>query len=188
MFIGAHPTAVCQSRDTCAVTDFLFREISFALLSMAASSPELVRFVAPQMVSKAKRFGFGVLEHNGETKKEFISKFIQGFHLPDKEAGSAPQVSSYWLLDIFVLLKRDVDITSKVGFKDAIASAVAKGKESGKPNFYALVFSIGYVILIHVNDTEVQHTKCLKFAKDWKIFFDWKGRDGVLKTMEPEEE
>jgi hypothetical protein len=39
------------------------------------------------------------------------------------------------MLDVLVYLKRDVDIASNTGFKDAIVSAVAKGRADGKSHF-----------------------------------------------------
>ncbi|KAI1171295.1 hypothetical protein F4777DRAFT_583049 [Nemania sp. FL0916] len=112
-----------------------------------------------------------------EENKEFITKFIHGYHLKNRETGSAPQLTSYWFSGALVCLRRD--ITSREKFYDAIVSAVETGKAEGQTHFSAIIISLKHFILLRFSDGKVQHTRRLNFhtcpelAKQETIGIEW---------------
>ncbi|OGM49050.1 hypothetical protein ABOM_002343 [Aspergillus bombycis] len=100
---------------------FSFREIAFALLSIAAGE---VTFESVRALDK-----------NYETEGYYI--------LPD-----APQNRTYWFSNILVHLASRLDMVDVE--KAAVIEAVDAGLDQGLDEFYAMIFSISDVILVHV--------------------------------------
>ncbi|KAF2646857.1 hypothetical protein P280DRAFT_513009 [Massarina eburnea CBS 473.64] len=150
---------IVQAGDACEEDTFRFREVSFALLSLASCSPELVRFASTENIFP--KFDQDYALYN---ETEFVSKLARGYHITGNQPGSAPQSTTYWLLNVLVCISRNVDLASRAGFKDAIVSAVAKGRSEGKAVFKAVVCSISRVVLIHVTEDRVEHTNCLPWT------------------------
>lgn len=117
VFLQEHKASICEARDQGHESDFLFGEISFALLCLASCSSELVRYVSTTKLVTEKKSDYAVLTTpDSESSQEFVSKLAHGYHLEGKPAGSCPQSESFWMLNVLVCLKRDVDITSTAGF------------------------------------------------------------------------
>ncbi len=82
-----------------ATSDFLFREVSYLLLSMASCSPEHVRLVntealgwsgnAQECVAASSALKYGFLAADGQNRrpKELVSAFLSDFHEPNKTPG-----------------------------------------------------------------------------------------------------
>ncbi|KAB8258225.1 hypothetical protein BDV32DRAFT_139757 [Aspergillus pseudonomiae] len=100
---------------------FSFREIAFALLSIAAGE---VTFESIRALDK-----------NYEAEGYYV--------LPD-----APQNRTYWFSNVLVHLASRLDIVDVE--KAAVIEAVDAGLAQGLDAFYAMVFSLSDVILVHV--------------------------------------
>lgn len=101
---------------------------------------------------------------------EFASSTFEGYHLEGKERGSAPFSGSYWLLDVFVYLCRD--LYYRETFYKAIVDAVEKGRSQGRKNFNSIIVSLTHVVLIRVTDDVVQHTQRLQFVEPYPLDID----------------
>jgi hypothetical protein len=102
-----------------------------------------------------------------KNQTEFASSTFEG----GKELGSAPSSDSYWLLDVFVYLCRDLHC--RENFHKAIVDAVEKGRAQGRKHFNSIVMSLTHVVLIRVTDDAVQHTRRLQFAEPLPLDIDW---------------
>ncbi|KAI1275927.1 hypothetical protein F5Y07DRAFT_162130 [Xylaria sp. FL0933] len=157
---------IYQAQNSHVESDFLFRELVFALMCFASCSPAWVRFVhtdniLDKLSASNEQYCGAILDHGNPRKpKEFLTRFLLGYHLEDREPGSAPKSTSYWFSGALVYLRRD--ITSREMFYDAIVSAVAKGKADGKTHFSAIIISLKHFVLLKFVDGNVQHTKRFK--------------------------
>ncbi|KAI1119766.1 hypothetical protein F5Y10DRAFT_291013 [Nemania abortiva] len=168
LFLSKYEKHIRQAQDSHTESDFLFRELVFAIMCFTSCSPEWVRLIAAANIKYEGdgrnnwRYG-AVLDHSADRRpKEFMTRFLQGYHLEGLESGSAPTSTSYWFSGALVYLKRD--ITSRERFRDAIVSAVAKGKADGRTHFSAIVVSLKHFILLKFSDGNVQHTKRLNLG------------------------
>ncbi|KAF2179735.1 hypothetical protein K469DRAFT_753812 [Zopfia rhizophila CBS 207.26] len=164
------PSARPATRATRAIF-FVLRGLICAA-EFASCSPEPVRFSSTR---------------NPITEKDWDYATILIDDNEGNKAGSAPESGSYWLLNDLVCLKRDVDITSKAGFKNAIVSAIAKGGADGKTLFDAVIFSTNCFVIVRVADVEEQHTKCLSFARKLNTFGRPDSRTPLRTTIKVEE-
>ncbi|KAI1305420.1 hypothetical protein F5Y03DRAFT_355827 [Xylaria venustula] len=152
--------------------EFPFRELVFALMCFASCSPGWVRLISVsnfshqessscwKIINTVREFGYGVIvDHDSRDPKEFISRFLRGYHLQGVEPGSSPKATSYWHSGALVYLERD--ITSRDRFHNAIVSAVEKGKADGHTHFDAIVISLKHFILLRFTNGNLQHTKRL---------------------------
>ncbi|KAI0913057.1 hypothetical protein F4823DRAFT_103394 [Ustulina deusta] len=167
LFLKSYGNHIRLAQDAHVESDFLFRELVFAMMCFASCSPAWIRLVstANMMYEGARMdWGYGVILDHGVTRepKEFITRFLRGYHLEGMESGSAPNSTSYWFSGALVYLRRD--ITSRERFHDAIVSAVAKGKADGHTHFSAIVISLKHFILLKYADGQVQHTKRLNLC------------------------
>ncbi|KAJ8127722.1 hypothetical protein O1611_g5914 [Lasiodiplodia mahajangana] len=169
-FVERFHKHIHQAQSINTESDFLFRELVFALMCFASCSPEWVRFMPTahmkgEFIDGSKSWSYGAVRSydNAEWEpKEFMTGFLQRHHLEGMEAGSAPKSTSYWFSEALVYLRRD--ITSRARFRDAIVSAVAKGKEDGRTQFSAIIVSLKHFILLKYADGNLQHTKRLNFG------------------------
>jgi hypothetical protein len=154
--------------------DFLFREASFLFLCLSSCSPALVRLASKFRVDgDTVSAPFAALNVIASVKNqtEFASSTFEGYHLEGKELGSAPSSDSYWLLDVFVYLCRDLHC--RENFHRAIVDAVGKGRAQGRKHFNSIVMALTHVVLIRVTDDAVQHTRRLQFAEPLPLDIDW---------------
>ncbi|KAF1960912.1 hypothetical protein CC80DRAFT_489144 [Byssothecium circinans] len=174
LFAEKHENAIVQARDTFGEKELLFREMSFGLLSLASCSPKLIRLIDPKRLITEPELDYAVLKSDDLHRKrsELVSKLTHGYHIPGKPSGNAPEEDMYWLADVLICLKRDVDLISNAGFRDAIVSTVAHGRSEGKTVFRAVICSIGRVVLIHATEDRVVHTNCLPFTTPLEDTFD----------------
>ncbi|KAI0809631.1 hypothetical protein GGR55DRAFT_158454 [Xylaria sp. FL0064] len=160
---GYYTQYIHQAQNSHVESDFLFRELVFALMCFASCSPAWVRFMhTDNLLNKHsaanEQYCGAILDHNKPRKpKEFLTKFLLGYHLEGGEPGTAPKSTSYWFSGALVYLRHD--ITSREKFYDAIVSAVAKGKADGKTHFSAIIISLKHFVLLKFVDGNVQHTK-----------------------------
>ncbi|KAI0537739.1 hypothetical protein GGR58DRAFT_501934 [Xylaria digitata] len=159
---------IYQVQDTHIESDFIFRELAFALMCFASCSPAWVRLMSTaNMMYKEGEWGdlnyAAILDHDVDREpKEFISTFLQPYHLEGMEPRSAPKSTSYWFSGALVYLRRD--ITSRARLHDAIVSAVMKGKADGRTHFNAIILSLKHFVLLKFADGKVQHTKRLNLG------------------------
>ncbi|GAB1203976.1 hypothetical protein APSETT445_002624 [Aspergillus pseudonomiae] len=120
---------------------FSFREIAFALLSIAAGEVTFESIRALNRNYEAE--GYYVLPDG-----RLLPRFLYERHLPGVEPGSAPQNHTYWFSNVLVHLASRLDIVDVE--KAAVIEAVDAGLAQGLDAFYAMVFSLSDVILVHV--------------------------------------
>ncbi|KAI1366739.1 hypothetical protein F5Y08DRAFT_117481 [Xylaria arbuscula] len=176
-FISYHKDELLEALNSRAESDFLFRQFVFAMLCFASCSPEWVRLVSTSNMLHNKRYSryqartcAAILDSQSRKPKELVTHFLQNFHLEGKEAGSAPESTSYWFCGALGYLRRD--IISRERFQDAIVSAVEKGKADGRTHFHAIIISLKHFILLKFNNGNVEHTKRLNIY----------GSRGLVKT------
>ncbi|GAW18670.1 hypothetical protein ANO14919_081510 [Xylariales sp. No.14919] len=187
LFVSLYRGHMCQAQDFGVESDFRFRELVFALMCLTSCSPEWVRLISVwDMYLKSdmnytdptrefkKAWGCAAVIDSATGKpKEFMTRFLNGYHLEGMEPGSAPTATSYWFSGALVYLRRD--ITSRERFYEAIVSAVAVGKAYGQTNFSAVILSLEHFVLLKFTDGNVQHTKRLdlsEFEREKVISFD----------------
>lgn len=123
--------------------DSAFRELAFAILSFAAGQ---YRFYELHRLGGQITNGYP-LDRNGDAP-ELLPLFGLGCHSPEEEAGSAPQDTIYWFENVLVSLAPDDIIQDDT--EVAIAKVVEFGLEEGSHDFYAVVFSLINVVMLHV--------------------------------------
>ncbi|KAI1753868.1 hypothetical protein F4782DRAFT_496140 [Xylaria castorea] len=168
LFLQYYRREMRQAQDSHIESDFLFKELVFPLMCFASCSPTWVRLISTtNMLYESDRCGrrvCGVILDHGSTRKpkEFVTGFLQGYHLEGMETGSAPKSTSYWFAGALVYLRRD--ITSRERLHDAIVSVVTKGKADGRTHFSAIIVSFKHFVLLKFADGTVQHTERLNLG------------------------
>ncbi|KAJ9130497.1 hypothetical protein NKR23_g12174 [Pleurostoma richardsiae] len=151
---------ITQARDTSSETDVLFREVSYALLSIASCSPDRVRPVRVEQLGQdandLARWKYGILGVGSDEPRELVARFLSDYHEVPKTPGSAPPGTSYWLGPVLVHLERS--LLSRESFQAAICAAVGEGRSQNRDHFQAVVFSIRHFVLIHVTPSYVSHS------------------------------
>lgn len=128
---------------------FVFRELAFCLLSIAAGE---VGFEHPKSLNGSyKQEGYFLIP---ETKlqagqQSLLPRFLHESHAPGVQPGSAPEGTTYWMSNVLVHLVTRTDLVDVE--EAAVAEVVDFGLNAGKKEFYAMVFSILDVILIRVH-------------------------------------
>ncbi|KAG8426351.1 hypothetical protein J3459_008263 [Metarhizium acridum] len=90
--------AITQARDACYEMDFLRREVSYLILSMASCSPDHVRLAdaeglgwparAEECLDKLSVLKYGILGGDGDARpRELVSTFLSDFHEPTRHLG-----------------------------------------------------------------------------------------------------
>lgn len=136
--------------------DFPFREIAFALISLAAG--ELV-FECQDTLNRDYGSEGYFLVPSGRVQdpsEMLLPKFLGESHLPGKESGSAPMGTTFWLGNVLIYLASRLDLLDIE--ESSVAKAVDTGLSQGLKNFHAAVFSILNCVLIQVrvDETGVQ--------------------------------
>ena len=144
--------------------DFAFRELAFAILSFATGQ---CRFERPQRLHGDVSNGYLIDPDDVLCgKSKLLPLFAVGCHSPGEEAGSAPQASMYWFENVLVSLVPDIVIQNDT--EAAMAKVVEFGLGEGKPDFYAIVFSLRNVIMLQVlvekSNTVIKHTESGAFS------------------------
>ncbi|KAI1415131.1 hypothetical protein F5Y13DRAFT_178533 [Hypoxylon sp. FL1857] len=205
LFISEHISNLWEASAT-TETQFLFREVVFAMICLASCSPDWVRLISSTNITYSRNddsfwinrdedWNYGIVLENEESQDsgELVSRFLRGFHLEGKEAGSAPKCASYWFSNALVILKRD--ILSQESYYEAVTYAVSKGRSEGRSHFNAIVVSIKHYILVRVVNECVEHTKRLGLvtrpesgSRVYFTLYDNKSGEGGHITVSKDEE
>ncbi|EFR02600.1 hypothetical protein MGYG_05597 [Nannizzia gypsea CBS 118893] len=147
-----------------ASSDFAFRELAFAILSLAAGEFCVtdVRKLYGNFYFKHRSHGFMVAKE-ADDETEIIPILGSGCHTPGTKPGCAPADTMYYFQGILISL-----VTADALFSDrdaAIAKAVEFGLQSGKKGFDLILFSIKLMIVVKVSMdgdvTSVSHSEVL---------------------------
>ncbi|KAI0910830.1 hypothetical protein F4823DRAFT_588348 [Ustulina deusta] len=120
---------------------FPFRELAFALVSIASDQAEFHYFPTNSKfvdVEAARRTGWLDKELAGD--KAPLPLFGSLSHLPGDPPGVSPMETMYWLKDVLISLTLVID-------GEAIAKAVTWGLEQGRVNFQIVIltlFEVGF--------------------------------------------
>ncbi|PYH42134.1 uncharacterized protein BP01DRAFT_418233 [Aspergillus saccharolyticus JOP 1030-1] len=140
-----------------APTDFTFREIAYAILSLATGDVTFEDTHSFDANHQGEGYylipGAGAMHANSPgSAPTVLPCFLWERHDTGVEAGSAPRQTTYWHDGVLVHLVTGLD---RVGIeKAAIAEAVDAGLEHGRKSFYAIIFSILDVILLRIERKE----------------------------------
>ena len=146
-FIGSWTRRLSKHVLICRPVDFIYREVVFAILSLASGDFKVLANQSPRSESSGGRterqvplgspFGPGILPHFGS-----------GMHFQNVLPGSAPETSIYWFKGVLVLL---VDsLVDDNGIKSAIGTATEFGRDSGHRIFDALITNIQTFVLVRI--------------------------------------
>jgi hypothetical protein len=132
--------------------DFIFREVAFAILSLAAGQFQVAAWDKMELYA-----GNGYLlvpdeETCDPLKAKLLPEFPMGYHRPDERPGSAPDGCIYWLGNVLVSLEMTLQDPAKCHV--AIERAVEFGLGAGRNRFRAVIFSLVDVVLLQVRLAE----------------------------------
>jgi hypothetical protein len=162
-FVEVYNDSITYTADTTIYEDsFMFREIAFALISLASCSTNLIRLVPDIDIVRHPHDNFVAFQRDGNIDAEFASTIFSGFHLPNVDAGSAPGPKHYWMSK--VLIYPVSTLRTEELMSAAIAKAVEIGRSEGFHLFDAIITSIMHVALVRVTKADVQHTKRLRLV------------------------
>lgn len=127
--------------------DFSFREIAFALLSLAAGE---ISYECPKVLDSSYRSaGYYFLPDRGQPlQQRFLPTFLEESHLPGVMSGSAPIETIYSFGNVLIYLTSRLDIPDVE--ETSMAKVINAGLDRGLTNFYALSFSILDFVLFQV--------------------------------------
>ncbi|GLA14709.1 hypothetical protein AnigIFM62618_001148 [Aspergillus niger] len=133
---------------------FSFREIAFAILSIAAG--EMTLECAQSLDQNHKAEGYYLARHDVSPEltapcylPTVLPQFLHECHLPGVQSGSAPGGKLYWLRNVLVYLATRLDMVEVE--EASITEVVEAGLKQGLKNFHAMVFSILDVVLLRVH-------------------------------------
>ncbi|KAL4910648.1 hypothetical protein BDW74DRAFT_172120 [Aspergillus multicolor] len=150
----AYRTLIDRSYAEWTSTSSPFREIAFAILSVAAGD---VAFACPEHLNDTySSEGFFLIPDKG--------------HRPGTDSGSAPQSNPFWLGNVLVYLTPRTDLVEVQ--EAAVATVVESGLQQGLKSFDALLFSILDVIFIRVEKSQDGEAKVTKSPLMNFIYFD----------------
>ncbi|RHZ68557.1 uncharacterized protein CDV56_109671 [Aspergillus thermomutatus] len=127
---------------------FMFREMAFAVLSLAAGE---VFFEHPEALdTKYRKNGYYLVPNSRAPKyhTRVLPRFLHESHLPGIEPGSAPKSTSFWFHNVLVHLNSRLDLNDVE--EASVIEVVNDGLGQGYEEFYAMVLSILDVVLIRV--------------------------------------
>lgn len=125
---------------------FMFREMAFAVLSLAAGE---VFFEYPEVLDrKYEANGYYLLPNSSKNHTRMLPRFLHESHLPGIEPGSAPKSTSFWFHNVLVHLNSRLDLNDVE--EASVVAVVNDGLGQGYEEFYAMVLSILDVVLIRV--------------------------------------
>ncbi|KAL4933902.1 uncharacterized protein BDV17DRAFT_286706 [Aspergillus undulatus] len=168
---------------------FPFREIAFAILSIAAGE---IAFKSPEdLNARYANQGFYLIPNaeHPDNQQTLLPRFLYECHQPSAISGSAPQKDLFWLGNVLVYLTPRTDL---VGVEEAAISTVTdSGLGQGLESFHAIVFSILDIVFIQVKkegngDVRVTRsplTSLLHFDDDTSRYANGpRSRDGQAPT------
>lgn len=137
--------------------DFVFREMAFAILSLASGQVRLEDFPSGSGEldiywdpSHLKKLAYlTVDEGRGVGGSTILPRFATGAHRPGELPGSAPPGTIYWFEDVLVCLATGLD--KRESCQAAIAKAVESGLEQGATDFQAVVVDLLFCVLLDVH-------------------------------------
>ncbi|KAL4955651.1 hypothetical protein BDW69DRAFT_182397 [Aspergillus filifer] len=151
-------------------TSFVFRELAFAILSIAAG--EIV-FQAPQDLNgrfKDEGFYFIPNAKDPDGQQSLLPRFLYECHHPGTCSGSAPRRNPFWLGNVFVYLTPGTnDVEAE---KVAIATIVDNGLSQGLTSFHGLVFSLLDFVLLQVTKESDENIRVIKSPFMDLLYFD----------------
>ena len=148
--------------------DFIFRELAFVMLSLAAGKVQFAYSPSPLSVlfqGNWKDYGKVEIDKGkGVDGEDFVPLFPVGSHIRGQEPGSAPEGTMYWFEDVLVSLATDLD--DRVWLETHVAKVVKYALWFEKRSFEAVITDLMFVVLldVHVTDskTVVRHTMPLQ--------------------------
>ncbi|EZF34466.1 hypothetical protein H109_06903 [Trichophyton interdigitale MR816] len=131
-------------------TDFAFRELAFAILSLAASEFYLtdVQKLHGHYRHQSTSRGF-LVQDNAHDGKEVLPILGTGCHTQGTKPGCAPLETTYYFHGILISI-----VTAEALFHErnaAIAKAVEAGRQSGNKEFEIILFAIKFMIVVNVS-------------------------------------
>lgn len=146
---------------SCRNVDFMYREVVFAILSLAAGAFQLLADQSP-LSDRSEHLGARLGSPNGPS---ILPDFGSGTHAPKTLPGSAPDSSSYWFKGVSVVL---IDgLADEAGFKAAITTVVNLVQDSGYKTLDAIVTNIQSFMLVRVvGGSVVQHTDLIELVAE----------------------
>lgn len=149
-------------------SDFIFREMAFAVLSLAAGKVQFVQspFRDPEMYNTPwiETGKVDVEEGKGVDEENFVPLFPIGTHIPDEQPGSAPNDTMYWFEGVLVSLAMDLD--DRWWLETNVAKVVKYAQWLGKTSFEAVITDLLFVVMVEVEvkgkKTTVKHTMPLQ--------------------------
>jgi hypothetical protein len=143
----------------CRPVDFIYREVFFAILSLASGEFKLLADQTP-LNDRGQHTPDRLGRPNGPS---VLPDFGSGVHVSNILPGSAPDRSIYWFKGILIMLADE--LVRDDGHKGAIAKVIEFGQVSGSKTFDALITNIQTFTLVRVTDNVVvQHTELIKLV------------------------
>jgi hypothetical protein len=143
----------------CRPVDFIYREVVFAILSLASGEFKLLADQTP-LQDRGQHTADRLGRPNGPS---VLPDFGSGVHVSNIRPGSAPDSSIYWFKGILVMLAEE--LVHDDGYKGAIVKVIEFGQVSGLKTFDALITNIQTFMLVRItDDVLVQHTELIKLV------------------------
>lgn len=142
--------------------EFPFREIAFAIVSLAAGLTDSLSFVESRRLKGDLRNGYMGIVDGGDPDgpAHFAAELAVGCHLEGFQPGSAPAASNYWFRGVLIRLESQLNLPDAV--QQAIVLVVDCGRrESQVSNFDAILLSIEHAIILRVFPDHVERTELL---------------------------
>jgi hypothetical protein len=136
----------------CRPVDFIYREVVFAILSIASGRFKLVADQSPVWPTSQRRLATRLGSPYGSG---ILPDFGSGMHAVDVLPGSAPDRSIYWFSGALIVVADDLGDDNAL--KAAIATVTECGRDSDYRTFDALVINIRCFMLVRVKDSDVVH-------------------------------
>ncbi|RAH62197.1 F-box domain protein [Aspergillus piperis CBS 112811] len=132
---------------------FSFREIAFAILSIAAG--EITLECASSLDQNHQTEGYYLARQDVSPEltapgylPTVLPQFLHESHIPGTQSGSAPSSKIYWLRNVLVYLVTRLDLVEVE--EASVTEVVETGLRQGLKDFHAMVFSILDVVLLRV--------------------------------------
>ena len=131
-----------------APEEFSFREMAFAILSLATGE---VSFECPEVLDRRKKEEGYFLIPDAKLRppqQKLLPRFLEESHIPGVEPGSAPKKTTFWLNNVLVYLT--ARLNSVEVQEVSVVEVVKAGLDQGLNDFSAMVFSILHAVLVQV--------------------------------------
>ena len=127
--------------------DFFFREIAFAIVSMANGLSGTLTFVDTQRVARQPAPGWAAIFPRDSQETIVASDLAAGYHKQGVQTGSAPLETTYWYEDVVVhlamFLENDAVVTNEI----RKASEFGQRGLSSKGHLTVLLMSIEHIVI-----------------------------------------